>query len=139
MNFKTGSDSFISGVFLFKIISRGAPTIISDQWMKMRWKFNGILAISMHFHRYEFWDPTTFENHFFWKPQVLIFFIFFQNRVTKKMEQKVFGSNFFLRKYFLLNPKAKNAAWPRLSNAPNYSFNGSKLAELSSKNRRGYL
>ena len=29
--------------------------------------------------------------------------------VARKMEQKVFGSNFLLRKYFLLNPKAKNA------------------------------
>ena len=38
-----------------------------------------------------------------------------ENRVMKKMSQKVFGSNFSKNKYFYLNPKAYQQAWPWLS------------------------
>ena len=74
-----------------------------------------------------------------WKSWKNSNYFLLQNDGHQNMEQKVFGSNFFLRKYFLLNPKAKNAHWPQLSNAPNYSFNGPKLQKLSPKNCRSYF
>ena len=54
------------------------------------------------------------QNFWFFKK---IFFrkIFFENRVMKKMSQKVFGSNFWTNEYFYLNPKAYEQAWRCLS------------------------
>ena len=62
-----------------------------------------------------------FEKVIFWKINFFHFSklsfekIFFENRVMKKMSQKVFGSNFSKNKYFYLNPKAYEQAWPWLS------------------------
>ena len=57
--------------------------------------------------------------------------IFFENRVMKNKLQKFFRDNFFVFKYFLLNPKAREALAPCRSNAPSTVQIRQKLATLS--------
>ena len=70
-----------------------------------------------------------FENHIF------LFFIkyfskiFFENRVMKNKLQKCFRYNFCAFKYFLLNPKAREALAPCRSNAPSIIQTRQKLAK----------
>ena len=55
----------------------------------------------------------------------------------KNKLQKFFRDNFFAFKYFLLNPKAREALAPRRSNAPSTTLIQQELAKLYWKNRRG--
>ena len=61
-----------------------------------------------------FRNPKMFS--YFWVFRKMQFCGFFrknissENRAMKKIQQKVFGCNFLLREYFLMNPKAKEAA-----------------------------
>ena len=57
-----------------------------------------------------FRDVHIFEKRFSKKPEMFSENIFSQKRVMKKLQQKVFGSNFSKNKYFLINPKAYDAA-----------------------------
>ena len=50
------------------------------------------------------------KNQNFQFSKIIFRKIFFENRVMKKMSQKVFGSNFSKNKYFYLNPKAYEQA-----------------------------
>ena len=61
----------------------------------------------------------------------LMFKNIFENRVMKNKLQKFFRDNFFVFKYFLLNPKAREAHAPRRSNAPSTIQIRRKLAKLS--------
>ena len=60
-----------------------------------------------------------------------IFKTIFQNRVMKNKSQKLFRDNFCVFKYFLLNPKAREALAPRRSNAPSTVQIRQELAKLS--------
>ena len=55
----------------------------------------------------------------------------------KNKLQKYFRDNFCAFKYFLLNPKAREALAPRRSNAPSTVQIRQELAKLSLKNRKG--
>ena len=68
-----------------------------------------------------------------------IFKTIFENRVMKNKLQKFFRDNFCAFKYFLLNPKAREALAPRRSNAPSTVRIRQELAKLSWKNRRGCI
>ena len=65
---------------------------------------DGILHI---LYTNEFQDSSFIFSKLFLK-------IFSENRVVEKQPQKVFGCNFSKNKYFYLNPKAYEAAWPWL-------------------------
>ena len=62
--------------------------------------------------------PLTFKN-------------IFENQVMKNKSQKFFRDNFSAFKYFLLNPKAREALAPRRSNAPSTVQIRQELAKLS--------
>ena len=64
--------------------------------------------------------------------------MFFENRVMKNTLQKFFRDNFFAFKYFLQNPKAREALAPCRSNAPSTIQIRQKLAKLSLKNEGGH-
>ena len=61
----------------------------------------------------------------------LMFKNIFENRVMKNKLQKCFRDNFCAFKYFLLNPKAREALAPRRSNAPSTVQIRQELAKLS--------
>ena len=61
----------------------------------------------------------------------LMFKNIFENRVMKNKLQKFFRDNFCAIKYFLLNPKAREALAPRRSNAPSTVQIRQELAKLS--------
>ena len=61
----------------------------------------------------------------------LMFKNIFENRVMKNKLQTFFRDNFFDFKYFLLNPKAREALAPCRSNAPSTVQIRPKLATLS--------
>ena len=98
----------LNSFFWKKIFSKTFQKIQNFDFSKF-WKFRFSLTFQKN------------RKSDFWKIKILNFLIFFwkyffsENRVEFFWPQKVFGCNFSKNKYFYLNPKAYEAAWPWLS------------------------
>ena len=85
------------------------------------WKFKNFDFSKNYFliekHFIEIFDDFFFDQKMIFRKIKIFDFskLFFENRVMKKMSQKVFGSNFSKNKYFYINQKAYEQAWPWLS------------------------
>ena len=113
MFFITRFSEFFHFFFKPKILRKNVFGKSTFSIWKFFFRFFDFLKIEMSiFGKLFFLSKFSGWKNIFWK----IFFS--ENRVMKNVTQKVFGSNFSKNKYFLINPKAYEADWRLLSNAP---------------------